>query len=336
MMNPFQIDAFNMVSLTQAINILPNNYGRVREMNLMPGKGVRTRSVIVEERHGVLNLLPTMPPGSPGTTANRAKRRVRSFEIPHIPHDDVILPQEYDSIRAFGQESQVAALSQIMNDHLQAMRNKHAITLEHLRMGALKGIILDADATTLYNLYTEFEIAQKSVDFKLGTAGTNIQTKTFEVARHIEENLKGEVMTRIRALVSQEFFDKLIDHEKVRDVFANHAAAVETLGGDPRKSFRFGSMIFEEYVGKASDAAGNTRRFIASGEGHAFPEGTMSTFETLLAPADFIETANTLGRELYAKQEPRKFNRGVDIHTQSNPLPICYRPGVLVKIYSSD
>jgi hypothetical protein len=34
---------------------------------------------------------------------------------------------------------------------------------------------------------------------------------------------------------------------------------------------------------------------------------------------------------LYAKQEPRKFGRGTDLHTQSNPLPICLRPEVLVK-----
>ena len=48
MLNPFATDAFNMVSLTRSINILPNNYGRVRELNLMPGRGVRTRSIIVE------------------------------------------------------------------------------------------------------------------------------------------------------------------------------------------------------------------------------------------------------------------------------------------------
>jgi hypothetical protein len=58
----------------------------------------------------------------------------------------------------------------------------------------------------------------------------------------------------------------------------------------------------------------------------------MNTFQTLFAPADFIETVNTLGLELYAKQEERKFGRGIDLHAQSNPLPICYRPGVLVKV----
>ena len=48
--------------------------------------------------------------------------------------------------------------------------------------------------------------------------------------------------------------------------------------------------------------------------------------------ADFNETVNTIGQTLYAKQEPRKFDRGTDLHTQSNPLPMCHRPGVLVKL----
>ncbi|TLW81870.1 major capsid protein, partial [Wolbachia endosymbiont of Drosophila santomea] len=30
--------------------------------------------------------------------------------------------------------------------------------------------------------------------------------------------------------------------------------------------------------------------------------------------------------------EPRRFDRGTDLHTQSNSLPMCHRPGVLVKV----
>jgi hypothetical protein len=58
--------------------------------------------------------------------------------------------------------------------------------------------------------------------------------------------------------------------------------------------------------------ATGTRRFIAAGEAHAFPLGTVDTFGTYFAPADFNETVNTLGQPLYAKQEPRKFERGTD------------------------
>jgi len=335
MLNPFQTDAFTMVSLTKAINILPNNYGRIRELNLMPGKGVRTRSIVVEEKNGVLTLLPTMPPGSPGTVGKTGKRTVRSFTIPHIPHDDVILPQEYEGIRAFGSDTEMETLAGIVNDHLQTMRNKHAITLEYLRMGALKGIILDADGDTLYNLYTEFGISPKTVNIALSVDETNVAAKCREVLRHIEDNLKGEVSTGVRCLCSEGYFDDLIAHDSVKEVFLNHAAAVDRLGGDPRKGFSFGGITFEEYRGTATDAEGAPRPFIAADEAHCFPEGTMSTFETIYAPADFIETANTIGIELYAKQEERKFGRGIDLHTQSNPLPICYRPGVLVKLTKS-
>ena len=336
MLNPFDTDAFNLVALTKAVNILPNNYGRIREMNLMPGRGVTTRNIIVEEQNGVLNLLPNLPPGSPGTQNRMGKRKVRSFTIPHIPVEDTILPSEYDGVRAFGTDNAVNPVVTIMNNHLQTIRNKFGITLEHLRMGALKGIIPDADGSTIYNLYTEFEITKKTVDFKLGTAATNIQTKCMEVSRHIEDNLKGEVMSGVRAVVDADFFDALIDHDKIRDVYLNHAAAVDRLGGDPRKDFLFGGIRFEEYRGTATDADGNVRKFIDTKKGHAFPVGTMESFETLFAPADFVETVNTIGQELYAKQEARKFNRGIDLHAQSNPLPICYRPGILVELTSSN
>ena len=337
MINPFATDAFNMVSLTKAINILPNNYGRMRELNLFPGRGVRSRNILVEEKNGVLNLLPTLPPGSPGTQNKMGKRTVRSFTIPHIPLEDVVLPEEYDGIRAFGSESEMETLAGIMNDHLQTIRNKFAITLEHLRMGALKGIILDADGSTLYNLYTEFGISPKTVYFDLSedSPPSDVAAKCREVIRHIEDNLRGEVMTEVRCLVSSAFFDALISHESVKQVFLNHTAAVNVLGGDPRKEFRFGGIVFEEYRGQATDGEGTSRKFIADDEGHAFPMGTMSAFETLYAPADFLETANTIGQELYAKQEARKFNRGVDLHAQMNPLPLCYRPGILVKVTKS-
>ena len=331
-LNPFAVDAFNMVSLTQAINILPNNYGRIRELNLMPGKGVRTRNIIVEEMNGVLNLLPTLPPGAPGTQNKMGKRKVRSFAIPHIPVDDVILPQEYEGLRAFGSETEQETLAKILNDHLQTGRNKFGITLEHLRMGALKGIILDSDGSTLFNLYTEFGISQKTVSFALNSSSTNVAAKCREVTRHIEDNLRGEVSTGVRCLIDEGFFDALIEHTSVKEVYLNHAAAVEILGGDPRKEFKFGGITFEEYRGVATDLDGNSRQFIADNEGHAFPMGTMNSFETLFAPADFLETVNTIGIELYAKQEERKFGRGIDLHMQSNPLPICYRPGILVKV----
>lgn len=330
MLNPFSNDAFNMVALTAAINKIPNNYGRLEQLNLMPAEGVRTRTILIEEMSGVLNLLPTMPVGAPGSLGTHGKRKVRSFVIPHIPHDDVVLPEEVQGLRAFGSENDLEALSNLIAKKLQNMRNKHAITLEHLRMGALKGVILDADASTIYDLYSEFGITQKTVNFALTTNTTEVIGKVLEVKRHIEDNLRGEFMTGIMCLCSQGFFDALTTHPKVKEAYQRWQNG-QILFSDNRINFSFGGVVFEEYRGQATDAAGTVRKFIADDEAHFFPLGTASTFRTYFAPADFNETANTLGLPLYAKQAPRKFERGTDIHTQSNPLPICLRPEVLVK-----
>jgi hypothetical protein len=330
MLNPFSTDAFDMAALTAAINKIPNTYGRVEQLGLMTPQGVRTRTIIIEEMSGVLNLLPTQPVGSPGTQGTTGKRKVRSFVIPHIPHDDAVLPEEVQGIRAFGSETETDALANLLALKLQNMRNKHAITLEYLRMGALKGVILDADGSTLYDLYSEFGIAAKTVSFALGTAGTEVLLKVLEVKRHIEDNLKGEFMTGIMCLCSQGFYDAFTTHAKVKEAFM-YFQRNQQLGNDYRTGFTFGGITFEEYRGQATDAAGNVRKFIADDEAHVLPIGPASTFRTYFAPADFNETANTLGLPLYAKQEPRKFGRGTDLHTQQNPLPICLRPEVLVK-----
>jgi hypothetical protein len=331
MINPFENSAFDMASLTASLNLLPNMYGKMESLKLFPQKSVRTRNIAIEERNGILNLLPTQHPGAPGTVGTQGKRKMRSFAIPHIPHDDVVLPEEVQGIRAFGSENELQAIAEVITDHLQSMRNKHAITLEHLRMGALKGYILDADSSTLYNLYDEFEITPKVVSFALGTTTTDVKKKCMEVVRHIEDNLRGEFMTGVHCLVSPEFFDAFTGHKAVKEAYElwQEGAA---LRNDMRAGFTFGGITFEEYRGQATDMNGEVRRFIAANEGHCFPTGTAETFVTYFAPADFNETVNTLGLPMYAKQCPRKFDRGTDLHTQSNPLPMCLRPGVLVKV----
>ena len=331
MQNPFDNPGFSMASLTAAINLLPNRYGRLEQLGLFPVKPVRTRQIIIEERNGTLNLLPTQPVGGPATLNVRDKRKLRSFVVPHVPLDDVILPEEVQGVRAFGMETETETIAGVLAQHLQSMRNKHAITLEHLRMGALKGIILDADGSELHNLYDDFGISARTVNFALATEATNVRNKCVEVIAHIEDNLRGEFMTGVRCLCSPEFFEKLVAHPKVEKAYENYAQGA-MLRDDVRTGFAFGGIIFEEYRGQASNIAGANLRFIAAGEAHAFPLGTIDTFGTYFAPADFNETVNTLGQAIYAKQEPRKFERGTDLHTQSNPLPMCHRPGVLVKL----
>jgi hypothetical protein len=337
MQNPFDHPGFSMASLTAAINLVPNRYGRLEALGLFPPKPVRTRQILVEEYAGRLNLLPTRPPGSPGTVGTRGSRTLRSFVIPHIPHDDVVLPEEVQGIRAFGSETELEAIAGVLARHLETMRNKHALTLEHLRMGALKGEILDADGSVLTNLFAEFGITPSILEFDFTDTADDghLKRRCYDLLTTLEEALQGEFMTGVHVLCSPEFFRTLTTHPEVQTAYT-HWQQGAVLISDVRAGFTYTGVTFEEYRGKAAyvqaDGTLATRDFIAPGEAHAFPLGTVDTFATYFAPADFNETVNTLGQPLYAKQAPRPFERGTDLHTQSNPLPMCHRPGVLVKL----
>jgi len=332
MVNPFAADGYSMAGLSDAIGKMPNLYGRLNEMALFTPKGVREITVLVEQRNGTLNLVTSTERGAPSALAIHDKRALRAFKIPHFSLDDVILPQDVQGIRAFGSENDVLAVAEVMRERLQRLKDALDQTTEYLRMGALKGIILDADGSTIYNLYTEFGISAKTVSFALADEETDVLLKCLEVKRHIEANLKGERMAGVRVLVDGDFYDALTTHPKVEKAFAAYMALSQNLADDYRRGFRFGGLVFEEYPGTWTDKDGTTRLAIADSCGHAFPEGTANTFRTYVAPGNFMAAVNAIGQQYYAMQEPKKMDAGWDLHAETNPLPMCLRPEVLVQV----
>ena len=335
MQNPFGTN-FDLATLSAAINVLPNQYGRINGSGIFRFKPGNNPTVMLEEKNGVLTLVPTKAWGAPGTQNRSGKRKTRAFVVPHTPLDDIVKASDVMGVRAFGTENQLETISGLINDKLQEMKNKLDQTAEYRMMSALKGVVTDSDGSTMYDLYAEFGQTQVVVDFVLGTGTTDVRAKCMSVVRAIEDNLLGEVSSGVRALVSPEFFDKLVSHANVEKAYANYQEAAQRLGGDMRKGFTFGSITFEEYRAQTVNSAGAATRYIAAGEGHVYPEGTMDTFGLHAAPADFIETVNTQALRYYARQQGRDFNRGVDLHTQTNILPMCYRPKVLIKIHTSN
>lgn len=330
MLNPFDQDAFSLVNMTKAVNLIPNRYGRLLMGGIFKPQPITTDVVLIERQHNILRLLPSKPKGGPGTQGRHGKRDALSIRVPHIPVEDVILPQDYAGVRSFGSEDQLETLMSVMSRKLADNRLEFELTWEHLHWGALKGEILDADGSIMENLFDRFGITKKTFTFALDNDATDVSAKCRELCRYMETNLFGDVMTGVRVFVSQEFFDALIAHPNVEKFYLNHAATAELTKNDPRKGFVFSGVTFEEFLGQATDADGDTVRFIAEGDGHAFPEGTLSSFEFVAAPGNFLDTVNTPGEQIYARQEPRKFNQGVDIWMESNVLPICYRPQLLV------
>jgi hypothetical protein len=335
--NPFDAGGYSLAEMTQAINILPNLYTRLAQLGLFRFEGVTQRSIIIEQRAGVLSLLPSVPLGAPATVGSNEKRSMRSFALPWIPHDDVILPADIQGMPALGVSDAADPLVEVMNRKLTLMRRKHAQTREYMEMNALRGIVKDGAGTTLYNYFTEFGLEQLSVDFVFGTPGTNIQGKVRNVLRGIEDNLLGETMTTAHALVSSEFFDKLISHPKTEDAYKFYSATGgQPLRDDMRRAFPFAGIMFEEYNASVTLSSGTAERLIPAGEGIAFPMGTFDTFTTYGGPANLLETANTVGLPLYARQMIDAKGRWIDLMTEASILPVNKRPRMAIRLFSSN
>jgi hypothetical protein len=68
----------------------------------------------------------------------------------------------------------------------------------------------------------------------------------------------------------------------------------------------------------------------------AFPLGTLDTFVTYGAPANLIETVNTIGLAMYARQLPRPDGSAIEVKTEASILPVNKRPRLAVKIHTSN
>jgi hypothetical protein len=324
------VNNFTNAELTAAINKFPVQWGLIGQMGLFPSRGVASRSVVIEEASGALAVLPSHEWGGSGTTAGAVSRNTVAFGIKQTVHEDVVMPGDVQDVRDFGVEGLNTVAAEVAR-RLQRMRAKHDITLEWKRMGALKGQVTNGDGSVIANLFSAFGVTQVTVDFLLGTSSTSVLSKCADVINQIQDNLKGDTMTGVTALVSPEFYSRLIEHDKVKDAYKYHSEAAARLGQDMRSGFPFGGINFIEYRASVS---GN--RLIAANEGHAFPVGTMDSFATYFAPADFNETVNTIGLPFYVKQWEREGGRGIVLHTQCNSLPVCHQPSVLVKLTTSN
>lgn len=327
MLDVFKSDAFSTVSLTDGIIKAPHKPGRIGTLGLFRSRGIPNTTVVIEEKDGRLELISTSPRGGPATTVGSKKRTARSFVVPHLEKETTVSADEVQNVRAFGSENAADAVQAIINERLQDMRAMHEVTLEHLRVGAIKGQVLDADGSTvLFNLFTEFGVAQQTHDIDLGTE--SVRAEAVKIQRLIEAELGAEPVSGYRAFCGDEFFDALIEDASVKEALKYQESRL--LRTDLRTGFEFGGIVWENYRGKVGSVD-----FFPTAKAYVVPEGT-GIFQTYFAPADFIETVNTVGLPVYAKMfNDDQLNRWAKVHTQSNPLALCLRPRAVVEVTKS-
>lgn len=327
----FRADAFGVVQLTDAINKAAFVPGRAGQVIDWMEQGVTTTSIMLEEYGGALALINPSERGGPGVTVAKERRTARILRIPHYEINDNINADEVQNVRAFGQESATQTVFDLVNRRMA----EHASlrmdpTLEFQRIGAVKGVILNADGSTLYNLFTEFGVAQEAeIAFDLANASPAsgaLRKRCTQAVRSVANALGGTPYSGIHAFCGDAFWDDLTAHKEVRETYLNQAEAAQLRGNAAYGSFDFGGIRWENYRGAVNGAA-----FVETDKCHIFPVGSPGLWRTVYAPADYVDTVNTLGLPRYARTRVRDDGKGVALDMQMNALSYCTRPLALIR-----
>jgi hypothetical protein len=334
MLDVFNNNAFGVVPLTDAINRPIFQPGRIGQLGLFAEQSVSTIDIAIEEKDGMLMLVPPTPRGGPGTTVGKNRRSLRVLRAPHFEINDAIMAEEVQGVRAWNSEDQVEMVMDKVSERMVMHRSSMEVTMEYARVGAVIGTVTYADGTTL-DLFSEFGVSQDGeIDFNLDAAGTDgvLRKKCAGVVRQMSVNLGGLPFSGISALCGDNFYDMLIANAEVRATYLNNPTAFTLRtgyvapNGMSYGAFDFGGILFENYRGYVNGTA-----FIDTNKCHLFPTGVPNLFKTYLAPADYIETVNRPGQRMYAKQYEMPNDKGVHFDVQMNPLNICTRPKALLK-----
>lgn len=336
-MDIFHADAFTTLEMTAAVErnpYMPNGIGRLGLFDPMP---IRTEALAVEERAGVLTLIQTSDRGAPPAQRTTELRDIRYFRVPRIAQGDTIKASEIANIREFGQESE---LMQVMKevarrlDGPTGIRKNLEYTRENMRLGALQGILLDADGSVIYNFFTQFGITQATeVAFDLSNTTEGLfRAKCNALVRSMKRAGQGafvEGVSETWAMCGDAFWDDLIKNIDVVKTYQNwEAASFLRQGTAFKQQFEFGDINWFNYRG--SDDA--TTVGVATDKVKFFPRQAPGIFQQALAPGESIQWVNQPGKDEYVVVIPdRDRDTFVTVEDYSYPLFICTRPDVLLR-----
>lgn len=330
-MDVFNSNAFSTISLTAAFQKMDYKPQLLGSLGIFTPRPSRTRDVFIERRSQTLSLIPTSAIGENPTPHAVAQRNGVSLRTVRLAKEATIYAESVQGVRAMGSETELETVQTEFLRNMAEVRDDMELTHEHHRLGAIKGIVLDSDGSTvIYNFWTEMGISQPTeVDFELDSTSTDVRAKCKSIVRAVRRGAKGALPpgAEIHALAGDAFYDALVSHPEVEKFYLNQVAARElAASGAAFESFRFEGITFHNYQGTDD----NSTVAVGTDKVHFFPVGGRDVFQVAYAPAEFDPWINTFGQDIYGLTIPDR-DRGAFVKGEmySYPLFICARPECL-------
>ena len=327
--NPFDNDAFSTISLTTRANESDRHpFVESFLAGLFETTSITDTVAMLERGESGIEIIEagTRETLSPSSSLGRSKtaKYVGSTKLGRVVS---VSPSDIQSVRQLGGAEAVETLQSIIDSKQTPVFRSIDHTHEYLRLGALRGVQLDADGVTpLNDFYNLFGIAQPGeVYFELDATSPDPQAirKTCTTVVRTIRNSLGDLVApnlRVGAVIGDDFSDGLRYAEETREAFQRWEDLAQPEEAASLRPFRYGGIDFYPYRGAG----------LAADEARFFPMGVPGMFRTVFTPADTVDFANTLGVPRYVIPNEKDFNRGWEAEIMSFPIHYCLRPEALL------
>lgn len=291
----------------------------------------RSSTVAVVIKGNTLNLIPTSAKGEAPAELVPEGAKLRYFGPVRLAKGSTVYASEMADVMLLPEQEQVAEVVSELQDRYQQINDDMELTREHMFLGAVQGVVYDADGTTvLYDWYDEFGVSKPTeVNFALGTQGTNVKKKCRNIKREIQKEAKG-VWTSgayVAALAGDAFFDDLVAHPSLKETKLNTERAKQLENIEGYSAVEIEGILFINYRGTDD----GSKLAIDTNQAKFFPVGARGAFKIGWCPCDeFKEFIGKKGQPLYPVVFDDKDRGAWDrVELYSYPLPICTRPLML-------
>jgi hypothetical protein len=333
-MNVFRSDAFSTLSLTQAVARNPYLPIGLGAMNLFGPEPIKTSAVMIQQYQGKLTIIPISERGSPPTERVTEKRQARYFGTVRLAHGDTITAAELQNVVDFDAPDLLMELQREAARRLSGptgLLSNIEYTKERHRLGAIQGIVRDANDNIIYNWFNEFGItppAEVVMNLAAAAAGT-LRPLADQIKRGMIRAAQGayiDGVTKIVALCGDQFFDAFTNSPDVRQTYLNWLAATSLRESGAFESFMFYGINWINYRG--SDDTSTIA--VPTNKARFFLQDAPGLFRVAWSPGETFEWVNKPGLEQYVVPiYDNDRNSWFRQEVYSYPLYICTRPETL-------
>lgn len=335
---------------TGAIERMPNMHSFIKEMGVFRTTGTSQLSVTFDEIFRKRAIHSSTKRGGKPVYGSDRKTNTHALALPYWKFMDEITGADVQSYREAGSADQTTAVATAVNRKLEDLRGTVDELHEFLMFSAMSGKTLDADGTTIFDAFTEFDVTQDSVDFQLSNADVDLDGAFDEVLQTIQEN-KSTTANGVDIFVDSAWYRALKNNDKFRETYKHYRGEQnpDMLRGNHNTFYQFGVVgmltlqegairIFNynpEFLVEQADGTFTTTKVIAAGQGFAVPRGAQDMFIGWYGPQDSLSGANSVGREMFAEvyRDPR--DKFVEVGVESAPLFINADPAATILITQS-